>query len=278
MKLAAALAQRSDIDHRLAQLKERIKAPIRRMLNWWRARRRSAELKAEMPHTSKAEIIGSLRAMGIVPGDTVMLHSSLKSLGYVEGGPTAVLEALHEAISPGGTLVVPFLVWCNVPLRNAIGTSAAIGFPIAIGGTLGTITPATTSGAWAGAFAGVQWTDTTGRARVSNYWPASTAYQTGSCVAYFYNDPNIVYEIQADGSVAQTSIGADANLSNFAAGSNVTGLSQATLNHTTLSTGVQGQVQVLDIAPYPGNDWGDAYTIVRVQVARRQISAVVPGI
>lgn len=143
----------------------------------------------------------------------------------------------------------------------------------------GNIQPVTaTSDALSGAFAGVEWTDTTGRRRVSNYWPANTAYQTGSCVAYFYNDPNIVYEIQADGSVAQTSIGTDANLSNFAAGSNVTGLSQATLNATVLATGVQGQVQILDIAPYPGNDWGDAYTIVRVQVARRQIAAVVPGI
>ena len=135
-----------------------------------------------------------------------------------------------------------------------------------------------TSDAVSGAFAGVEWTDTTGRRRVSNYWPANTAYQTGSCVAYFYNDPNIVYEIQADGSVAQTSIGLDANLSNFAAGSNVTGLSQATLSASILSTGVQGQVQVLDLAPYVDNAWGDAYTIVRVQVARRQISAVVPGI
>ena len=135
-----------------------------------------------------------------------------------------------------------------------------------------------TSDSLSGAFAGVEWTDTTGRRRVSNYWPANTAYQTGSCVAYFYNDPNIVYEIQADGSVAQTSIGLDANLSNFAAGSNVTGLSQATLSASILSTGVQGQVQVLDLAPYVDNAWGDAYTIVRVQVARRQISAVVPGI
>lgn len=143
----------------------------------------------------------------------------------------------------------------------------------------GNIEPVTATGnSLSGAFAGVEWTDTTGRRRVSNYWPANTAYQTGSCVAYFYNDPNIVYEIQADGSVAQTAIGTDANLSNFAAGSNVTGLSQATLNATVLATGVQGQVQILDIAPYPGNDWGDAYTIVRVQVARRQISAVVPGI
>ena len=143
----------------------------------------------------------------------------------------------------------------------------------------GVIEPVNATGdAVSGAFAGVEFTDTTGRRRVSNYWPANTAYQTGSCVAYFYNDPNIVYEIQADGSVAQTAIGLDANLSNFAAGSNVTGLSQATLNASILSTGVQGQVQILDIAPYPDNDWGDAFTIVRVQVARRQIAAVVPGI
>lgn len=39
----------------------------------------------------------------------------------------------------GGTLVIPFLVWCNVPLRHAIGTSSAIGFPIALGGSLGYI-------------------------------------------------------------------------------------------------------------------------------------------
>ncbi len=39
----------------------------------------------------------------------------------------------------GGTIIVPFLIWCNTPIRNAIGTSAAIGFPIAIGGTIGYI-------------------------------------------------------------------------------------------------------------------------------------------
>ena len=37
----------------------------------------------------------------------------------------------------GGMLSVPFLVWCNVDLRKAIGTAAAIGFPIAVSGTLG---------------------------------------------------------------------------------------------------------------------------------------------
>lgn len=37
----------------------------------------------------------------------------------------------------GGSMSVPFLVWCNVSVRNAIGTSAAIGFPIALAGAIG---------------------------------------------------------------------------------------------------------------------------------------------
>ena len=39
----------------------------------------------------------------------------------------------------GGSLSVPFMVWCNIPLHQAIGTSAAIGFPIAVAGTAGYI-------------------------------------------------------------------------------------------------------------------------------------------
>ncbi len=37
----------------------------------------------------------------------------------------------------GGTLSVPFMLWCNVAAHRAIGTSAAIGFPIAIAGAFG---------------------------------------------------------------------------------------------------------------------------------------------
>ena len=39
----------------------------------------------------------------------------------------------------GGSFTVPFLSWCNVPVRKAIGTSAAVGFPIALGGAVGYI-------------------------------------------------------------------------------------------------------------------------------------------
>jgi hypothetical protein len=163
-------------------------------------------------------------------------------------------------------------------------TAATVG---STGAANGTIIPAGTPGnsaatsgyQVAGAFAGVEWTDTTGRRRISNYWPASTAYTTGSCVAYFYNDQNIVYEIQADGSLAQTSIGNEYNFSNITAGSTTTGLSQATLAVASAQTnGAQGQMRVVDLAPYVDNAWGDAYTIVRVTLPYVQFVAATTAV
>ncbi len=39
----------------------------------------------------------------------------------------------------GGTMSVPFMTFCSVPMHTAVGTSSAIGFPIAVAGTLGYI-------------------------------------------------------------------------------------------------------------------------------------------
>ena len=39
----------------------------------------------------------------------------------------------------GGIMTIPLMSMCNVPMRNAIGTSAALGLPIAIAGTIGFI-------------------------------------------------------------------------------------------------------------------------------------------
>lgn len=166
----------------------------------------------------------------------------------------------------------------------ASGYSSALlkGQPVSYGtgGTAnGTIVAAGTSGAWVGVFDGVQWTDSTGRTHVSNNWPANTTYQAGTCIAYFWRDPQIVYEIQADGSMAQTSIGNEYNFTNVTAGSTTTGLSQATLGSATAAgNGVQGQMRVVDLAPYPDNAWGDAYTTVRVQIANSQFYGAVTAI
>ncbi len=65
-------------------------------------------LKVMMASTiTKEQLIADLHALGIAKGDAIFLHASLSNLGYIEGGAQAVLEALYEAVSPGGTLIIP---------------------------------------------------------------------------------------------------------------------------------------------------------------------------
>ena len=96
----------------------------------------------------------------------------------------------------------------------------------------------------------------------------------GSVVAYFYSDPNIVYEIQADGTLAQTSIGDEADLSNTTDGSTTTGLSQCTLSISVVGANGVAQMRIVDIAPYPDNDWGDTFVIVRAVIAEHQYGQI----
>lgn len=73
--------------------------------------------------------------LGAKPKPSRDLPSSLILSGVGTGiGGVSALVAIG-----GGTLTVPFLAWCNVPLRTAIGTSAAVGLPIALSGALGYI-------------------------------------------------------------------------------------------------------------------------------------------
>ena len=112
--------------------------------------------------------------------------------------------------------------------------------------TAGWIEVAGTGDPFLGAFAGVEWTDATGRRRVSNYWPANESFQVGSVIAYFYQDANIVYEIQVDGSLSQTAIGDEFDITNSTAGSTTTGLSQATLGTSAAGSGAAKQCRVID--------------------------------
>jgi len=61
--------------------------------------------------------------------------------GFV--GQSAVgagIGLLSGLLGAGGAFMsVPFMTWCNVPIRQAVGTSAALGFPIALANTVGYI-------------------------------------------------------------------------------------------------------------------------------------------
>ena len=67
------------------------------------------------------------------PGSRAPGPALVFAAGSVIGGVSSLLAA------GGAFLSIPFLTWCNVPLRRAIGTAAANGFPIALAGSAGYI-------------------------------------------------------------------------------------------------------------------------------------------
>jgi aminoglycoside 3-N-acetyltransferase len=56
---------------------------------------------------TRASLAEGLSGFGLRRGDIVLLHSSLRSLGWVCGGAVAAVQALLDVLGPGGTLVVP---------------------------------------------------------------------------------------------------------------------------------------------------------------------------
>lgn len=56
---------------------------------------------------TKTDLTREFTALGVHPGDTLLVHSSYKSLGGVDGGPQTVIDALLEVLTPDGTLIMP---------------------------------------------------------------------------------------------------------------------------------------------------------------------------
>lgn len=82
------------------------------------------------PVTTRAVLVSDLRDLGIARGDVVLFHSSLKSIGWVEPGPEAVVEALLDVVGPEGTIVAPTLVqvlWGPKPLFSAQDSPSDVG-------------------------------------------------------------------------------------------------------------------------------------------------------
>lgn len=71
-------------------------------------RRAHEERIARTPEPATvASLAADLTRLGVRPGSAVLVHASFASLGWVCGGPTALLHALEHSLGPQGTLVVP---------------------------------------------------------------------------------------------------------------------------------------------------------------------------
>jgi aminoglycoside 3-N-acetyltransferase len=55
---------------------------------------------------TKSKMMKDLRSLQVMAGDTLMLHVSVKSIGWVVGGPDVVLQSLLDILSPTGTLTM----------------------------------------------------------------------------------------------------------------------------------------------------------------------------
>ena len=62
--------------------------------------------KSDAPRTRES-LAADLRSLGLEAGATVIVHSSLSALGWVNGGPVSVVHALMDAVTDAGTIVTP---------------------------------------------------------------------------------------------------------------------------------------------------------------------------
>ncbi len=91
-----------------------------------------------------SRIVGHLFAAFVAFAATQMLLDRTPKASRVLPGAMGIfgagtaIGALSALVGAGGAFVsVPFMTWCNVKIHNAVATSSALGFPIALAGSLG---------------------------------------------------------------------------------------------------------------------------------------------
>ena len=138
--------------------------------------------------------------------------------------------------------------------------------PVAVlaDGSLGVVAPGNPV---IGSFMGVEFTGTDGRRRVANRWEANQV--ATEIVAYYTEDPYLIYEMQADQAVVLADVGAQFDF-NALGGNTTTGLSNVSLD---VSGGAGTDARIIGVNPASDNIFGDAFTIVQIQLSDHQFVA-----
>jgi hypothetical protein len=139
-----------------------------------------------------------------------------------------------------------------------------------------------------GVFDGVEYTSAEGRRSVAKYASKATLDAATNIVFWIFQDPALVYEAQVNGSASTASIGRQYDFTSATGfttadgqsiGNGGAGFSKTALAASPVATTVQGQVRVVGLGrevAFPAgqtNAWGDAYTIVQVQIANNTFVA-----
>jgi aminoglycoside 3-N-acetyltransferase len=62
----------------------------------------------------KKDIVNALQQLGVKNGQNIIVHTSMKSFGFVCGGPQIIIEALIELVGKDGTIIMPTQTWKNM--------------------------------------------------------------------------------------------------------------------------------------------------------------------
>lgn len=180
-------------------------------------------------------------------------------------------------------------------ITSGYATNLFRGAPVQLDSSnLGTLIAATTSSSLIGIFAGCEYLDAQLKPNESSYWPASQV--ATNIIAYVYDDPLNILEVQTDGSgtttaaAEQTWIGGQMNCVNPTAGSTFSGQSTAALASSSLVT--SGSVEQFRVVAFAGTSaqsvagavgsttdiLGDAFLTLQVQIAKHQYVATVNAV
>ena len=215
---------------------------------------------------------------------TVFQPFGLKPVYHPSGLDRSVPFVGTNSYGPGGgTFTAPYSL-----------SGAQVAFyqytPVAIT-TTGQLTIANqtaASGKVYGSFDGVEYTTSEGRRTLGKSITATSLAAATQVVFWIFADPALVYEIQVNGSATTAAIGTEYNFdttagslvtSGYTIGTGGAGFSTTALLATAVGTGNQGQVRVVGLGrevSYPAgttNQWGDAYTIVQVQISNNAFAA-----
>ena len=73
-------------------------------------------VNTDLPVITRSRLVSDLSSLGLVSGDTVMLHASVKAVGWIVGGPDMVLRAILDVIGSTGSLMM--YIKCEEPLNE----------------------------------------------------------------------------------------------------------------------------------------------------------------
>jgi hypothetical protein len=160
--------------------------------------------------------------------------------------------------------------------------------PVSVNTSGQLVIAAASTGKVFGVFDGVEFTDSQGRRSVAKWISKAALDASTQIIFWLWTDPAMVYEAQINGSAPAGSIGFEYNFDTttgyttadgISIGNGGAGFSTCGLYTSSVAAGAQGQVRVVglgrEVAYPPGetNAWGDAKTIVQVQIVNSQFIA-----